>query len=289
MAKTDNPLKQLVTAFIGEFASWLLGADVQEATARTTELPPRTDPVQPDQVFLVTLADGRQVVLHIEFQGRTSHKPMPLRMLDYLARLAEVYRDMPIYSVVFYVGQGAGQHDTGLHQIAAPDGSSSLTWRYRVIRLWEMNAEQVLALGRPALLALVGQTRIAQPDMVLPQVIETFKTVTDREQQYRLLTAFVALMNDEELLTMVEKLLDDEELLIDTPFMRRLRREREQTMRQTILETLQVRLNPTPDQMQQISEALDQIGDESLLHTLFLAALQAENLTGFQTVLSEQR
>jgi hypothetical protein len=214
---------------------------------------------------------------------------MPLRMLDYLARLAEVYRDMPIYSVVFYVGQGAGQHDSGLHQIAAPDGSSSLTWRYRVIRLWEMNAEQVLALGRPALLALVGQTRIAQPDMVLPQVIETFKTVTDREQQYRLLTAFVALMNDEELLTMVEKLLDDEELLIDTPFMRRLRREREQTMRQTILETLQVRLNPTPDQMQQISEALDQIGDESLLHTLFLAALQAENLTGFQTVLSEQR
>jgi hypothetical protein len=85
---------------------------------------------------------------------------MHLRLLDYMARLTDEYRDLDIYHVVIYVGHGAGRHDMGQHQALAPDGSIRLAWTYRVIRLWEMDAAQVLALGRPALLALVGQTRI---------------------------------------------------------------------------------------------------------------------------------
>jgi predicted transposase YdaD len=305
MAKTDNPLKQLVTAFIHDFAAWLIGVEVQEAVPRPVELPTSLDPIQSDQVFHVTLADGRTVILHIEFQARSTHKPMPLRVHDYMVRLSDVYRDMEIFHVVFYVGQGAGRHDTGEHQLFAPDGSVRLAWRYQVIRLWEMEAEQLLALGRPALLALVGQTRIAQPDVVLPQVIETFKTVTDREQQYRLLSAFVALISDEEVLTMVEKLMEDEELLIDTPFLRRLRKSREegreegieeglhkgalQMLRRTILDTLQVRFSPPADQMEELTRALDQVGEEPPLRVLFRAALQAEHLAAFQTALEEQR
>ncbi len=297
MGQTDNPLKQLVTAFIGDFAAWLLGAEVREAVARPTELPPSADAVQSDQVFHVTLADGRTVVLHLEFQGRTSHKPMPLRMLDYMARLTAVYRDVDIAHSVLYVGDGAGRHDTGQHQATAPDGNIRLAWQYQVMRLWEMDAEQVLALGRPALLALVGQTRIRQPEVVLPQVIATFKMVTDAEQQYRLFNAFVALISDEEVLTMVEKLLDDEDLLTDTPFLRRLRREREaglqegtlRTLRHDILKILQTRFNLSADQMQQITVALDQVADEAQLDTLFLTALQAESLATFQAVLDEKQ
>jgi predicted transposase YdaD len=218
-----------------------------------------------------------------------------------MVRLSDVYRDMEIFHVVFYVGQGAGRHDTGEHQLFAPDGSVRLAWRYQVIRLWEMEAEQLLALGRPALLALVGQTRIARPDVILPQVIETFKTVTDREQQYRLLSAFVALISDEEVLTMVEKLMEDEELLIDTPFLRRLRKNYEeglekgreegalQMLRRTILDTLQVRFSPPADQMEALTRALDQVGEEPPLRVLFRAALQAEHLAAFQTALEEQR
>jgi hypothetical protein len=260
-------------------------------------LPPSADAVLPDQVFLVRLADGRTVVLHIEFQGRTSHKPMHLRLLDYMARLTDEYRDLDIYHVVIYVGHGAGRHDTGQHQATAPDGSVRLAWTYRVIRLWEMDAEQVLALGRPALLALVGQTRITQPEVVLPQVIDTFKIVPDREQQYRLFNAFVDLMSDEELLTMVEKMLENEELLIDTPFLRRLRREREQGheeglmegVRGDILDILQIRLNPPAEQTQQMTAALNQITDEASLRILLRAVVQAENLAAFQAVLDEQR
>jgi hypothetical protein len=291
MAKTDNPLKQLVTAFIGEFASWLLGTEVREAVPRPTALPTSPAEIQPDLVVHTTLADGRAIVLHIEFQGRTSHKPMPLRMLEYRVRLVDVYRDTPIYSVVFYVGQGAGTHDTGQHQMHAPDGRVNLAWQYEVIRLWEMDAEQVLAMGRPALLALVGQTRITQPEVVLPQVIETFKTVPDREQQYRLLTAFISLMSDKELLPMIEKLIEQDDLFGDMPYLQRIEEKYHEgvlvTLRQNILKILQTRFSPSAEQMQQATAALDQVTDETRLDALFLAALQAENLANFQAVLDE--
>src|SRR5215470_5210102 len=98
-----------------------------------------------------------RVVLQLEFQGRRSHPPMPWRMLEYISRLVGTYR-LELLSVVFYVGRGAGADDTGHHQVQSPTGAVTLTWQYEVIRLWQMPAEALLTLGRPALLALVGQT-----------------------------------------------------------------------------------------------------------------------------------
>ena len=54
-----------------------------------------------------TLADDREIVLHMEFQGRRSHAPMPWRMLDYMPRLASTY-NLPLESVVLYIGRGRG-------------------------------------------------------------------------------------------------------------------------------------------------------------------------------------
>jgi hypothetical protein len=71
MADTDSPLKQLFSAFIADFAAWLLQADVRDAYPLNIELPAET--LAADQIFHVTLVDGHVLVLHIEFQGRTSH------------------------------------------------------------------------------------------------------------------------------------------------------------------------------------------------------------------------
>jgi hypothetical protein len=90
MADTDGPLKQLVSAFITDFAAWLLQAAVRDAYPLNVELP--AEMLAADQVFQVTLANGRTLVLHIEFQGRTSHQPMEWRMLEYMARLAHTHR-----------------------------------------------------------------------------------------------------------------------------------------------------------------------------------------------------
>ncbi|TGO03127.1 hypothetical protein PN36_12325 [Candidatus Thiomargarita nelsonii] len=196
MAATDNPLKRLVTTFIEDFAEWVLGTQVAGVTSRNIEL--YADTIRSDQIFLVKLIDKRTVILHLEFQGRRTDKPMSLRELDYLSRLTQTYRDMELYSVVFYVGQGAGRHDTGSHQVKSPTGDITLSWKYKVIRLWEMDAEEIWALDRTTFLPLIGQTQIENPDEMLPKVVEKIKGIQDNEQQKRLLTELKALMDDEE-------------------------------------------------------------------------------------------
>ncbi len=81
MAATDNPLQQLVEAFAEDFAAWLLRAEVREVHALNVEL--LASPTRVDQLLRLTLATGRAVKLHIEFQGIRSGQPMPRRMLDY--------------------------------------------------------------------------------------------------------------------------------------------------------------------------------------------------------------
>jgi predicted transposase YdaD len=195
MAATDHPLKRLVSMFIGDFAAWLLHSPVRQARPLNVELP--ADLLATDQVFRVTLADGRELVLHIEFQGHRSHPPMPWRMLEYMSRLAVTYR-LPSWSVVFYVGTGAGVGDTGRHEIGGPAAVAPLVWQYQVVRLWQMPAEDLLALEQPALLALVGQTRLDRPAVVLPAVVARLRAVPDAEARGRLLTALLALLPQEE-------------------------------------------------------------------------------------------
>jgi hypothetical protein len=147
-------------------------------------------------------------------------------MLDYMSRLAERER-MDLCSVVFYVGDGAGRDDNGQHQVLGPDDAPSLLWRYRVIRLWEMPAEDLLNLERPALLPLIGQTQLGHPEGIIPKVVQTIGRIESSEAQARLFTALVNLMRDEEVIQMTEKLVQkiDRGLLTDTPYLRRVRQE----------------------------------------------------------------
>jgi hypothetical protein len=97
MAETDSLLKRLVSSCILDFASWLLGTAVQTARPLQSELPGTT--VAVDQVFQVTLANDRELLLHLEFQGRRSQQPMQWRMLEYMPRLARLHR-LDLESVV---------------------------------------------------------------------------------------------------------------------------------------------------------------------------------------------
>jgi predicted transposase YdaD len=236
MAETDHPLKQLVAAFRQDFASWLLHVEVKEVTPRNVELLPATDPIRSDEVFYVTTATGNEAILHIEFQGPRSRKPMPLRVLEYLVRLSNEYPSLPLHSVVIYVGKGAGKDDRGKYHVPRLDGQSALTWRYEVIRLWEMEAEELLATGRVALLPLIGQTRISNPSAVLSEVLERVKNEPDTERRGRLLMAIGTLMEDKEVLAMLERMITvlEDELQLDTPFMQRLREAREEGRKEGI-------------------------------------------------------
>ena len=284
MASTDSPLKRLVSTFITDFAAWLLKTQVREARPLNIELPGETLAV--DQVFRVVLADGRQVILHIEFQGRRSHPPMPWRMLEYISRLARTYR-LELLSVVFYVGRGAGADDTGHHQVQSPTGSVTLLWQYEVIRLWQMPAEDLLALDSPALLALVGQTQVAQPEVVFPAVVARLRQEPDRERQRQLLTALLALITEEEWIHMVERALElEDELMAESPFLRRIQ-ERARTAgsltawQRAILETLAVRFTFPEAVRDSVEQRLATITDEAQLATLHTVAVQSAQLADF--------
>jgi predicted transposase YdaD len=273
MAETDSLLKRLVGTFILDFATWLLRAHVRAARPLQSELPGTT--VAVDQVFQVTLADDREIVFHMEFQGRRSHEPMPWRMLDYMPRLASTYR-LPLESVVLYIGRGAGADDTGIYHVEGLDGTPVLTWRYRVMRLWQMSAEELLTSEPVAPLTLVGQTQIARPEVLLPTVVTRLRQVADLGLRSRLFTALLALLPAEEMVTMVERLLEHDDVVMELPYLRRIREEGRQEGRQEghqegrregeaemLLRQLRIRFGTLPaDTVTRVHEA----DPETLLH-----------------------
>jgi len=308
MAETDNPLKRLVETAISDFAAWLLGVEVQDAYAVNIEL--TSDLVRVDQLFRVTLQNGRTTLLHIEFQGRSTHRPMKWRMLEYMARIADAEPELALFSVVFYVGAGAGNADTGEHRVNSPGDTASIQWQYRVIHVWKMQATELLKLQRPGLLPLLGQTKIDDPAVVIPQVVDALTQLEDENLKRRLFTSLMTLVENEEIATMIEKLIANEGLLMDTPFLRRLRKEalekgleegREAGLeagvklglaqgailmrRQDILDALILRFDPAASIYRELEKMLADIDDEAELERLFAAAIRAANLADFQAAL----
>jgi len=301
MAKTDNPLKRLFSDFSTDFAIWLLGEQVSSVRPTNIALLPGEEEIRADEVFDVTLTDGRILNLHIDFQGISSYRPMPWRVLDYISRIAETYR-RDVCSVVIYVGEGAGSNDNGRHQVKCSDGKVVLSWRYRVIHLWKMKAERLLRLKRPALLALIGQTQINNPNKLLPKVVRRLRAVVDDEMRGRLFTALLALMNDKEMIDMIEKMIAKDNLLLDTPYIRRWREEgfkdgREDgrkeglkeglviARRRTLLEVLASRFEPSFPLYQEIEERLSTVSNEKNLKALLTTAIQSKDMMAFKSVM----
>jgi predicted transposase YdaD len=229
MSETDNPLKMLITEFSEAFAAWLLNRPVQWVRPLNVEFP--AHPVQSDLLFQVMDEQGEELLLHYELQGRRSHQPMPYRQLEYMSHIT--IREIPwplgpdaprLYSVVLYVGRGAGRGDRGDYTVYGPEGTVTLHWHYQPVRLWEMTAENLLQLGQPALTALIGLTQLQRPEAELPQALNRIRSVADVEQRQRLLTAMVSLLPTEEVIQMAEKLLEESEsMLIDASYLRRMR------------------------------------------------------------------
>lgn len=294
MAETDGPLKRLVSTFSIDFATWLLETEVRETRPLNVELP--AEALAVDQVFHVILADGRETLLHIEFQGRSSRRPMRWRVLEYMARLAVTYR-LPLLSVVIYLGQGVGEHETGQYHLDSPRGTVSLAWQYEVIRLWQMPAETLLGLERPALLPLVGQMHLAQPEAVLSEVVTRLQREAPGERRQQMLTSLLALLAEEEWTQMVERLLEEEWLIDESPYLQRiLAQGREQgreagalTARQRdILTVLETRFTLSDAVRQQLERRLASATDEPTLVRLLTTAVRSATLAEFLALLEDE-
>jgi hypothetical protein len=172
---------------------------------------------------------------------------MQWRMLEYMPRLARLYR-LDLESVVLYIGRGAGADDTGIYQVNGLDGTPVLAWRYRVLRLWQMQATDLIATRQVAPLALLGQTQIAQPEVILPAVVTRIRSVADDALRDHILAALVALLPDEEMIRMVDRLLEEDEWLLELPMQQRILAEgRRQGEAEVLLRLLRARFGVLPE------------------------------------------
>jgi hypothetical protein len=153
-------------------------------------------------------------------------------------------------------------------------------------------AEELLLLDQPALLALVGQTCLDSPAVVLPAVLARLRQVPDSEARGRLLTALLALLPQEDIVTMVERLLEDETLLLDTLYLRRIREQgREEGLlaarRRSIVDALTLRFAPSAAVLQQVAQYVETLTDEAAIERLFAAATRSASLTEFQAAMTQ--
>ncbi|MEW5988397.1 MAG: hypothetical protein AB1791_17340 [Chloroflexota bacterium] len=286
MSTLDALLKQLVADFAPDFAAWLLNSEVLTVEPITVELPAET--VFADSVFRVQLADGRISLLHIEFQGRRSHRPMPERMLDYMVRLFQQHGG-PLHSVVLYWESGAGKEDTGQYQVPGPGDKLALTWNYQVIHLWKMEAEQLLALGRESLLPLASLTHFEKPADTLPKVLAGIRSVPDEYDQAELLAQFLGLLRDEEIVAMTQELIDDLDIeeIKQFPFLwqsyqRYVQRTKAEVVRDKTLEAIAIRLSPSASDYRRVEKVIVAISDLARLDSLFNLSLRAADFAEFE-------
>ena len=204
----------------------LLKKNVIAAHELTTEL--SSEPLYADLLFELTLDDGQDVLLHIEFQGRSSKPSMPLRELLYLARLTAEYNfPKALESFVMYVETNAGGTDTGSYLVMRLDGSPAIAWRYTPVALWKIPANVLLALEKPSVVPLAALMKIDNPQETAERMVEIVNQVRDEEERLMLWASTIALMSNEECLEMIQQLIGNDTLLLDTPFLKQLREKAE--------------------------------------------------------------
>ena len=96
--------------------------------------------------------------------------------------------------------------------------------------------------------ALLGQTQLAQPEVILPAVVARMRSVADAALRDHLLAALVALLPDEEMIRMVDRLLEEDEWLLELPFQQRILAEgRRQGETEVLLRQLRSRFGALPE------------------------------------------
>ena len=217
MPPTDSPLKDHFLAVIDDVASWLLDQPIK-SVKHETNIELRASKVSSDQIFRVVLASGKEVMLHIEYEAGSTVEKMKWRMLDYLTRISRKFKK-EVCGVVLYIGD-KGKGDIGKYSLG------DLKWQYRVIRLQDITARELLEMNKLSLLPLIGLTKLENMEEEHFEAVETIKAKTSDEQfKKRLLTSLLELIPDKRLMKMIEEYLKKDDLLLNTPYLQQIRGE----------------------------------------------------------------
>jgi predicted transposase YdaD len=192
----DATIKQLLADFADDWVDWLVPRLGMPAGTKATPFDPELSTVQlaADKVF--RLEAPSRGLLHIEFQSTWAGK-LPTRLHTYNTILHDRYEDEPIYSVAFLLRKDADANAvTGTFTRRYPDGREYLRFHYRVVRVWELPAEELLHGGLGAMpLALLTDEAEGRLREMVERIDDRIKSETDDEPTRRMLmtSAFLLL------------------------------------------------------------------------------------------------
>jgi predicted transposase/invertase (TIGR01784 family) len=152
----DGLVRATFLSHAADLAAWILGERPVRASAGDTALATVIQRAT-DQLLDIELSDRPPLLLHVEFQTR-GDPDMPQRMTEYLAMLLKVlqspeHEGKQFGAVVVYLDRETYSKDKGHLRLEGVLGFRLLV-RYKVIKVWEEDAETFLATGSPALWTL---------------------------------------------------------------------------------------------------------------------------------------
>ena len=148
MAKYDTVSKYLIQTYTGDIARFTLGREDVEVLELLDTAQPSPQTLRTDSLIRVRL-DGREVLLHTEFQTNDSRPPMPRRMAAYIGYLIE-HHGLWVCSTVVYLRPDAGLRDPGYYRQELP--GHRFYFEYKVIRLIELEGQPVVEEGPAGLI-----------------------------------------------------------------------------------------------------------------------------------------
>ena len=170
----DQSLKFLTQSNPQSFVSLLLdGATFLRERER--ELTSRT--IHADLVYEVQWG-GEKILLHVEFQSRR-HKKMGRRVWEYNVLLA-CTTQLPVYSVVLYLVKDGKAIEPPYEQRLG-NGELIHHFRFRNLKLWEMDASLLRQPGMEGMLPLLPLTRDGARREVVEEMITDLARVNRQD------------------------------------------------------------------------------------------------------------
>jgi len=167
----DNACKYLAEQYPQAFVRWLLKKDPQSLQILKTELV--DEPIRADALLWLKIGE---MVLHLEFQTNPqSYPPLPLRMLDYYVHLKRQYQ-CQVEQVVILL-----KKTTSPTAFVDEYRDENTYHKYRVVRLWEHEAEPFLE--ELALLPLATLAKSNEPEKLLRNVAQKIREIPEKSTQ----------------------------------------------------------------------------------------------------------
>ena len=288
MAEYDTISRHLIQTYPDDFIRFTLGRDDVEVRAILDTEQPTVETRQTDSLIRVRI-DGKDVVVHTEFQTTDStDTPMEHRISSYIGRAIEKY-GLPVYSIVIYLRPDAGRRDTGLYIQEHPD--FQVVVRYRVIRLSEIDGQSIIEGGPQGLLPFAPLMKppvgMASEEWLRQCILKTDATSLAHSTKVNFLGGLAVLSGlvyEPSTITSIisqEGLMDA--IMRESSFAQYIK---QVGIQESIQEVLEVRFDP--DAANQFAADIRAIDDLQRLKQLHRSAVQVDDLAAFQDMLDAE-